>query len=79
MNEQQHEMVLEKTHPSGAEEWYCPTCGRRILLRVPSTNGMVVVEPGSGSTENGRTAHVGVPKKRVVPAQKPEEQQLADT
>ena len=32
MNEQQHEMVLEKTHRSGAEEWYCPTCGRVLLV-----------------------------------------------
>jgi hypothetical protein len=33
MNEQQrHEMVLETTHPSGAEEWYCPMCGRRLTI-----------------------------------------------
>jgi len=33
MNEQQqHEMTLEKTHPSGTEEWNCPTCGRRLLV-----------------------------------------------
>jgi DNA-directed RNA polymerase subunit RPC12/RpoP len=46
MNEQHHEMVLEKTHSSGEEEWHCPTCGRRILLRVPPNNEMVIVEPG---------------------------------
>jgi len=56
MNEQQHEMVLEMTHPSGMQGWYCPTCGRRILLRVPPNSEMVIVEPGdqyarhSGST-----------------------------
>ena len=33
MSEQpRHEMVLETTHPSGAEEWYCPTCGRRMTI-----------------------------------------------
>jgi len=32
MNEQHHEMVLELTHASGAEEWYCPTCGRRMTI-----------------------------------------------
>jgi hypothetical protein len=33
MNEQQrHEMVLVITHSSGAEEWYCPTCGRRMTI-----------------------------------------------
>ncbi len=47
MNEQeQHEMQLEAAYPSGAEEWWCPTCGRRILLRLPPTNEMIVVEPG---------------------------------
>ena len=46
MNEQHHEMILEKSHASGPEEWYCPTCGRRILLRVPPTNEMVIVELG---------------------------------
>lgn len=28
----QHAMLLEKTHPSGAEEWFCPECGRRFIL-----------------------------------------------
>jgi len=33
MNEgKRHEMVLETTDPSGAEEWYCPTCGRRMTI-----------------------------------------------
>ena len=33
MNEQQrHEMILEKTYPTGADEWYCPSCGRRMLI-----------------------------------------------
>ena len=30
--QQQHEMVLEQTYPSGAEEWYCPLCDRRLLV-----------------------------------------------
>jgi hypothetical protein len=29
---EQHEMILEKTHPSGEEEWKCPTCGRRMII-----------------------------------------------
>ena len=33
MNEQQlHEMILEEIYPSGAEEWYCPVCDRRLLI-----------------------------------------------
>ena len=29
---QRHEMILEVTHASGAEEWSCPTCGRRMTI-----------------------------------------------
>ena len=33
MNEQQkHEMILERSYPTGADEWYCPMCGRRMLI-----------------------------------------------
>ena len=31
--QQHHEMQLEATHPSGAEEWYCPICGRRAVMQ----------------------------------------------
>ena len=41
-----HEMVLSTTHPSGSEEWYCPTCGRRFLLRWPPTYEKIILEPG---------------------------------
>jgi hypothetical protein len=45
-DQQQHEMVLEKSHPSGAEEWYCPICGRRFLMQWPPAYEMIVLEPG---------------------------------
>jgi len=66
---QQHEMRLETTHPSGAEEWYCPTCGRCILLRCPPTNEMIILEPGdqyarhSGSTGGLRIGPVQVAQR----------------
>jgi len=56
MDKQEHEMILEMTHASGIQGWYCPICGRRILLLVSPSVEMVVVEPGdqyvshSGST-----------------------------
>lgn len=46
---QQHEMCLEKTHPSGAEEWLCPICGRRFLMHLqPKTQKLdiFVLETG---------------------------------
>ena len=33
MSEQhKHEMILEGTYPSGAQEWFCPLCERRVLV-----------------------------------------------
>jgi hypothetical protein len=46
MNQQQHEMVLEKTHPSGAEEWNCPTCGRRLLMSWEPNFKKTILEAG---------------------------------
>jgi hypothetical protein len=47
MKEQQrHEMVLGTTHPSGAEEWHCPTCGRRFLLNWPPAYKKIVLNAG---------------------------------
>ena len=40
-----HEMEFEFTRSDGADEWFCPICGRRILLNVP-VHGMVVVDIG---------------------------------
>ena len=47
--QQQHEMELEKTHPSGAEEWFCPICGRRTIMQwLPEDEklDLQVLEPG---------------------------------
>ena len=45
MNEQQHEMILEETHSSGAEEWYCPICGRRMTITWHPWK-KIILEPG---------------------------------
>lgn len=46
MDQQQHEMILEKAHPSGADEWYCPTCGRRLLMNYEPSFKKTVLEAG---------------------------------
>jgi len=46
MEQQHHEMILEKTHPFGEDEWYCPTCGRRFLLQWPPKYKKIIIEPG---------------------------------
>jgi hypothetical protein len=52
MNEKYHEMVLEKTHISGVEEWSCPICGRRFLVQWPPAYKMIIVEPGEKDTRH---------------------------
>lgn len=44
---ERHQLVLEKTYPSGAEEWYCPTCGRRFIMFWPPDYKKIVLEYGN--------------------------------
>ena len=46
ISEQNHEMQMETTHSSGAEEWYCPTCGRRFLLNMPPDYRKIILDAG---------------------------------
>ena len=46
IEQQHHEMVLATVHESGAEEWFCPTCGRRFLMQWPPEYKKVILEPG---------------------------------
>jgi len=39
---EQHEMILRGCVESGAQEWFCPTCGRRELLQWPPSYERVV-------------------------------------
>lgn len=44
--QENHTMVLEKSRTSGEEEWYCPECGRRMLVHWAPKFKRVVVEQG---------------------------------
>jgi hypothetical protein len=56
---EKHEMVLEKQFDSGAEEWYCPTCGRRFIMQWPPEFKRVILEPGDEYAVH--TAGKGIP------------------
>jgi hypothetical protein len=43
---QTHEMILSGRVEPDAEEWACPRCGRRLLLRWPPRLEKLVLEPG---------------------------------
>ena len=49
-----HEMIVMKSAGSGSEEWNCPSCGRRLLLRWPPRFERIVLHPG-----DDRVMHVG--------------------
>jgi hypothetical protein len=64
MNDNYHEMVFEKTHLSGVEEWFCPSCGRRFLVQWPPSYKMVVLEPGEKDTRHNLSklnSRIGAP------------------
>lgn len=52
MNDKYHEMVFEKAHISGVEEWYCPSCGRRFLVQWPPAYKMIILEQGDKDTRH---------------------------
>ncbi|MBI5564194.1 MAG: hypothetical protein HY870_04825 [Chloroflexi bacterium] len=49
-----HQMRLRTTYPSGAEEWDCPTCGRRFIMQWSPRHKRIVLEAG-----DAHVAHAG--------------------
>jgi hypothetical protein len=44
-----HEMQLQRTFPSGAEEWHCPECNRSVIMHHQPDRGrlkIIVLTPG---------------------------------
>ncbi|MCG6496419.1 hypothetical protein [Kitasatospora sp. A2-31] len=50
-----HEMKFVGRLASGADEWSCPTCGRRVTLRRLPEPELTVLDPGDETA-----VHVGV-------------------
>ena len=74
MNEQQrHQMELDLTHPSGAEEWNCPTCGRRLLIIWEPQFKKTVLEAGDElSIHNGGKGGLMVGGTQIIPVNIPD-------
>lgn len=45
-SERTHKLTLIKKYASGAEEWYCSSCGRRFVLQWAPEYQRVVLEVG---------------------------------
>lgn len=66
--QQTHIMVLETTHPSGAEEWYCPICGRRFLITWPPNYKKVVLESGDETvSHSGGKGGIQISAPHITP------------
>lgn len=59
-----HEMKLQRTYPSGAEEWLCPSCGRWFVMHHQEEHRklkMVVLEDGDDQVQHfGSRGPVGL-------------------
>jgi hypothetical protein len=70
---ERHEMILSGRAQTGAEEWYCPACGRRLLLRLPPDYEKVVLEHGDDSAVHiGGTGGLRVSSATVTPEPLPD-------
>lgn len=78
-NTEQHTMQLELTHPSGVEEWACPTCERRFVVQWPpvySRFNRIILEEGD---ENAfHSGGKGGLKMSSVQVTEPEEPGLSE-
>jgi len=62
-------MILNGQAESGAEEWLCPSCGRRMLLRWPPDYEKLVLEHGDDSAIHvGGKGGVRVGELAIAPA-----------
>ncbi len=41
-----HKMQLFARYVTGAEEWHCPTCGRRLVVQSPAGSEAVALDRG---------------------------------
>lgn len=66
----QHEMVVTETFATGAQEWYCPVCGRRYILQWPPAYSKIVLEAGDETVVHvGGTGGVQMGGGELRPAQ----------
>lgn len=59
-SEKSHKLILVQKYKSGAEEWFCPTCGRRFILQWSPEYQRVVLEAGDETSihNTGRGAMI---------------------
>ena len=67
VDNERHTMVMVNKDGAGAEEWFCPTCGRRFVMHWPPEFKRTILEPGDenvfhvgavGFAESGPLIHL---------------------
>lgn len=51
----EHLMRLDKVYPSGAEEWCCIYCERRVMKQHKPTEQEIILDAGISSDLEGQT------------------------
>ena len=46
MSSHSHEILVVKKHDTGAEEWFCPTCGRRFIVQWAPEYQCIILNVG---------------------------------
>lgn len=81
--QEHHDMVLESTDQDGVDTFYCPICGRRIIMQWAPDYKKIVLEPGDEMAihSGGKGGlRMGAPEIRPVveePLTQDEEEHLA--
>lgn len=66
MDQEYHQMILEKVHPSGEEIWNCPTCGRRFsVVWDPKFKKKVLVVGDENAGHTGSKGSLQIQSTRV--------------
>jgi hypothetical protein len=69
MQQSQHQMMLVRTYKTGVDEWLCPECGRRFLMRYPPNYKRIVIERGDeDAAHSGGTGGLSMGALRAIPA-----------
>ncbi len=69
----QHQMVMVQEHEDGMQEWLCPVCGRRFLMRWPLNYKRTILEPGDEEAiHTGGTGGVQMGGAEFGPVEIPE-------
>lgn len=66
----EHKMVVKSTYPTGAQEWYCPTCGRCFILQWPPNYKRIILNEGDEQAiHSGGTGGLEMGPVEVQPAE----------